>query len=231
MLLADRQTALYFQVEDNHPGAQNKVLQLAFSHKDPENRSYSFMTKDHIVARAKGGANHISNYQPMCLNCNREKRTTDNETFVPTWMHRPNRSPLVVNHWYTPFINWFKRFSNTTPPITIEPIKVKPVSKRITITTKNKSKTKNNKINILIYKGYIRWYTQVFHSHATLSSWRQQIKGIISHEMKKAYPDFDPIIFGIAFSELVTEVKSQPTKSKKGKPITPQRPATYFRNT
>jgi len=31
------------------------------------------MTKDHIIPRSKGGANHFSNYQPMCADCNQAK--------------------------------------------------------------------------------------------------------------------------------------------------------------
>jgi 5-methylcytosine-specific restriction endonuclease McrA len=31
------------------------------------------MTQDHIVPRAKGGKNHISNLQTMCYECNYEK--------------------------------------------------------------------------------------------------------------------------------------------------------------
>jgi 5-methylcytosine-specific restriction endonuclease McrA len=31
------------------------------------------MTKDHIVPKSKGGKNHLSNYQPMCVTCNRDK--------------------------------------------------------------------------------------------------------------------------------------------------------------
>lgn len=31
------------------------------------------MTKDHIIARDKGGEDHIDNYQPMCTVCNGEK--------------------------------------------------------------------------------------------------------------------------------------------------------------
>jgi 5-methylcytosine-specific restriction endonuclease McrA len=31
------------------------------------------MTKDHIVPKSKDGKNHLSNYQPMCVTCNRDK--------------------------------------------------------------------------------------------------------------------------------------------------------------
>lgn len=34
------------------------------------------MTKDHIVPKSKGGANHMANYQPMCEDCNGKKADT-----------------------------------------------------------------------------------------------------------------------------------------------------------
>lgn len=38
-----------------------------------ENGEEVLMTKDHIVPRSKGGKNHISNYQTLCVKCNKEK--------------------------------------------------------------------------------------------------------------------------------------------------------------
>jgi 5-methylcytosine-specific restriction endonuclease McrA len=35
-----------------------------------ENGKEVLMTKDHIIPRSKGGKNHISNYQTMCVRCN-----------------------------------------------------------------------------------------------------------------------------------------------------------------
>lgn len=31
------------------------------------------MTKDHIIPKSKGGKSHLSNYQPMCEECNKKK--------------------------------------------------------------------------------------------------------------------------------------------------------------
>jgi len=38
-----------------------------------EDGTWILMTKDHIVPVSKGGANHISNYQTMCCECNELK--------------------------------------------------------------------------------------------------------------------------------------------------------------
>ena len=38
-----------------------------------ENEKEILMTKDHIIPKSKGGKNHLSNYQTMCITCNRNK--------------------------------------------------------------------------------------------------------------------------------------------------------------
>jgi 5-methylcytosine-specific restriction endonuclease McrA len=40
-------------------------------------------TKDHIVPKAKGGQNFLSNYQTMCMPCNTEKGSKDQHNAVP----------------------------------------------------------------------------------------------------------------------------------------------------
>ncbi len=240
--VACKQTALYFQYSDNtdSPRTNNKVLRLVFDHTDPENRSKSFMTKDHILAKANGGLNIIDNYQPMCLNCNRQKSDRDDANFVPTWMHSKNRPPLrniKPIQWYTPFISWIKSFKKTPTPLPIiieQPIIISPTvkapTKRIITSTKlgNKTSNKISTANVLIYKAYIRWYTQVYHKNMSITNWKSYIRPIILEHIKKDCEDFDSPAFRIAFEELVKEVNGQPTKTKKGKPFAQLRPAKYF---
>lgn len=38
-----------------------------------ENGEEVLFTKDHIIPKSKGGANHVSNYQTMCCVCNEKK--------------------------------------------------------------------------------------------------------------------------------------------------------------
>ena len=38
-----------------------------------ENGKEVLMTKDHILPKSKGGQDHIDNYQPMCVRCNKAK--------------------------------------------------------------------------------------------------------------------------------------------------------------
>lgn len=72
-------------------------LEGAFFAKEKavENESYHFnlyaidskgeevlMTKDHIVAKSKGGPDHIDNMQTMCTKCNVEKDSMSVEEFA-----------------------------------------------------------------------------------------------------------------------------------------------------
>lgn len=38
-----------------------------------DNDNEVLMTKDHIIPKSKGGKNNLSNYQPMCCICNKQK--------------------------------------------------------------------------------------------------------------------------------------------------------------
>lgn len=62
--------------------------------KPVENESYHFnlyavnsdgeevlMTKDHMVAKSKGGLDHLDNMQTMCTKCNKEKDSMSIEEF------------------------------------------------------------------------------------------------------------------------------------------------------
>jgi len=42
-------------------------------HIDVFTDEWHMMTVDHIIPKSKGGANHISNYQPMCRKHNNKK--------------------------------------------------------------------------------------------------------------------------------------------------------------
>lgn len=46
-----------------------------------ENGNEVLMTKDHIMARSKGGPDHLDNMQTMCIKCNNEKDTMSIEEF------------------------------------------------------------------------------------------------------------------------------------------------------
>lgn len=60
-----------FFASERYPG-QNPHLNL-YAMRDGDE---VLMTRDHIIPKSKGGANHIDNYQPMCAPCNQRKDDT-----------------------------------------------------------------------------------------------------------------------------------------------------------
>lgn len=55
-----------------------------------ENGNEVLMTKDHIIPKARGGKNRLSNYQTACAVCNEEKRATKDEKYRETIKKRKN---------------------------------------------------------------------------------------------------------------------------------------------
>jgi 5-methylcytosine-specific restriction endonuclease McrA len=61
----------YFYKEKDH--SQEREVYHFNLYGIDKNGNEVQMTKDHIIPRSKGGANHVSNYQTMCSDCNEAK--------------------------------------------------------------------------------------------------------------------------------------------------------------
>lgn len=61
----------FFALEKN-PHEDNETHHFNLYALDGDNNEV-LMTKDHIVAKANGGLNHLDNYQTMCWACNKRK--------------------------------------------------------------------------------------------------------------------------------------------------------------
>ena len=59
-----------FFAKERSPGDGHYHLNL---YAIDENGREILMTKDHIIPKSKGGPNTLSNYQPMCVICNKRK--------------------------------------------------------------------------------------------------------------------------------------------------------------
>lgn len=63
--------ATFWALQDNSGKHINHQLHLNLY--GVYNGKVVMMTKDHIIPKSKGGANHIDNYQPLCETCNKRK--------------------------------------------------------------------------------------------------------------------------------------------------------------
>lgn len=64
----------YFAIERQHNGNPNKFHLNLYAVNDQGQEV--LMTKDHIKPKSLGGENVLSNYNTMCVNCNRKKADT-----------------------------------------------------------------------------------------------------------------------------------------------------------
>lgn len=201
--------AVYFQyVNMNKKGGTDLKLHLFFDHKEG-NGCLTRMTKDHIVPKAIGGPDKMENYQPMCYNCNSAKGSKVNLDSIPDHLRRY----IDVSKLPTQTVG--KASSVTTIKRTIS----------------TKSLANQPKIGmdyeIMVYIGYIRWYTQVFHKNTTTNNWNNSVRGIIRDECEKVHPNFNKVSFNKAYDKLSTQIKLCHQGKRKEQCI---RPATFFRN-
>lgn len=69
-----------YPVEDNEKDMSKLMLIAVIKTKKGQDK-YVLMTADHIIPYSKGGANHLTNLQTMCEDCNYKKQDTLN----PDW--------------------------------------------------------------------------------------------------------------------------------------------------
>lgn len=69
------------------------------------------LTKDHILPKAKGGKNEISNYQTMCSVCNGEKRANTDEEYAVNLLKLINNNIEDFNNRmkYTPMTSTIQK--------------------------------------------------------------------------------------------------------------------------
>lgn len=53
------------------------------------------LSVDHIIPQSAGGPDEFSNYQTLCMTCNRVKGAKSNEEFFKFWAPTPNRPKSV----------------------------------------------------------------------------------------------------------------------------------------
>lgn len=74
-----------FFAKERHVGKDGKPLQNGTYHLNlyaiDDNGNEVLMTKDHIIPKARGGKDRLSNYQTACAVCNEKKRATNDDKF------------------------------------------------------------------------------------------------------------------------------------------------------
>ena len=89
---------IYFAKEKMNLNANYSMRLYALNAKDEE----VLMTKDHIVPKSKGGSNTYTNYQVMCVTCNKIKNTDDHyaKTSLIEKLNLPHVSAKeLINQW------------------------------------------------------------------------------------------------------------------------------------
>jgi hypothetical protein len=67
-------------------------------------------------------------------------------------------------------------------------------------------------LQIIFYKGYIRWYTQACHPNTTLHGWNTTVKLNITKRLKATTTDFSSVLFELAFKQLRYQIVNQTKK-------------------
>lgn len=96
----------------------------------------------------------------------------------------------------------------------------KPIQTPKTISTTN-IKPNIDLVGVIVCKGYIRWYTQVFHKGATNDQWNTTVRDIIIKQTVKTFPEYSRHTISQAYQQLIKELNKSNTDKLK--------PATYFK--
>jgi len=86
-------------------------------HTDLYLETGELMTVDHIIPRAKGGSNELSNLQPMCYECNNEKGDKTNAlewlNFVEFIIKKEYDSSISLKSYYLNLVNTITEMKKT----------------------------------------------------------------------------------------------------------------------
>ena len=104
----------------------------------PITGEYVLMTKDHILPKAKGGKDSLSNYQTMCTYCNNHKGDTLEEKFNPLLISRSFKKKLHFNKftdWISPNQKWIVTLDRITGYSAEHPAEIRYSGRAIDLAT------------------------------------------------------------------------------------------------